>query len=175
MSKATPRGAVAKFAAGGKPAPKKDLAMMAMAYTNVYVARVALGANDAQTVKAILEAEAYNGPSLVIAYCHCINHGYNLIHGLTQQKAAVQAGYWPLVRYNPDLAAQGKNPLTLDSKAPSIPLQEYAYNETRYSMLTKSKPEQAKKLLQLAQEDVLTRWKLYEHMANMQSGAAKPE
>jgi pyruvate-ferredoxin/flavodoxin oxidoreductase len=175
MSKATPRGAVAKFAAGGKPVPKKDLAMMAMAYTNVYVARVALGANDAQTVKALLEAEAYNGPSLVIAYCHCINHGYSLIHGLTQQKAAVQSGYWPLVRYNPELAAQGKNPLTLDSKAPSIPLQDYVYNETRYSMLTKSKPEQAKVLLKLAQEDVLTRWKLYEHMASMKDGAAKAE
>jgi pyruvate-ferredoxin/flavodoxin oxidoreductase len=175
MSKATPRGAVAKFAAGGKPAPKKDLAMMAMAYTNVYVARVAIGANDAQTVKALLEAEAYNGPSLVIAYSHCINHGYNLIHGLTQQKAAVQSGYWPLARYNPDLAAQGKNPFTLDSKAPSIPLQEYIYNETRYSMLTKSKPEHAKVLLQQAQGDVLTRWKLYERMANVQEGAAKTE
>jgi pyruvate-ferredoxin/flavodoxin oxidoreductase len=170
MSKATPRGAVAKFAAGGKPAPKKDLAMMAMAYTNVYVARVALGANDAQTVKAILEAEVYNGPSIVIAYCHCINHGYNMIHGLNQQKAAVSSGYWPLVRYNPDLAVQGKNPLTLDSKAPAIPLEEYIYNETRYSMLTKSKPEQAKLLLKQAQEDVLIRWKLYEHMAGVQQG-----
>jgi pyruvate-ferredoxin/flavodoxin oxidoreductase len=170
MSKATPRGAVAKFAAGGKPAPKKDLAMMAITYTNVYVARVALGASDAQTVKAILEAEAYNGPSVVVAYCHCIAHGYNLIHGLTQQKAAVQSGYWPLIRYNPNLTKEGKNPLTLDSKAPAISLEEYAYNETRYSMLTKSKPEQAKLLLQQAQEDVLSRWKLYEHMAKMQVG-----
>jgi len=165
MSKATPRGAVAKFAAGGKPAPKKGLAMIAMAYTTVYVARVAFGANDAQTVKAFLEAEAYNGPSLVIAYCHCIAHGYNLAAGLNQQKAAVNSGYWPLLRYNPDLAKQGKNPLQLDSKGPSIPLEEYVYQETRYSMLTKSKPEQAKLLLQQAQEDVNVRWKLYEHMA----------
>jgi pyruvate-ferredoxin/flavodoxin oxidoreductase len=176
MSKATPRGAVAKFAAAGKPAPKKDLAMMAMAYTNVYVARVAFGANDAQTVKAILEAEAYPGPSLVIAYCHCINQGYNLIHGLTQQKAAVNTGYWPLVRYNPALAAEGKNPFQLDSKAPSQPLEEYVYNETRYSMLVKSKPEQAKILLQQAKADVLTRWKLYEHMADTNGSApAKSE
>jgi pyruvate-ferredoxin/flavodoxin oxidoreductase len=165
MSKATPRGAVAKFAAGGKPAPKKDLAMMAMAYTTVYVARVAFGANDAQTVKAILEAEAFSGPSVVIAYCHCIAHGYDLANGLNQQKAAVNSGYWPLLRYNPDLAKEGKNPLQLDSKAPSIPLEQYVYQETRYSMLTKSKPEQAKLLLQQAQEDVNTRWKLYEHMA----------
>jgi pyruvate-ferredoxin/flavodoxin oxidoreductase len=174
-SKATPRGAVAKFAAGGKPAPKKDLAMMAMAYTNVYVARVALGANDAQTVKAVLEAEAYKGPSIVIAYSHCINHGYNLVNGLNQQKAAVQSGYWPLLRYNPDLAGQGKNPLVLDSKAPAMPLEQYIYNETRYSMLTKTNPEHAKLLLKQAQEDVVSRWRLYEHMANMPGAQAKPE
>lgn len=167
MSKATPRGAVAKFAAGGKPAPKKDLALMGIAYTNVYVARVALGANDAQTIKAFLEAEAYEGPSLIIAYCHCISHGYNLIHGLKQQKAAVDSGYWPLLRYNPDLAKEGKNPLQLDSKPPAISLEEYVYNETRYSMLLKSKPEQAKILLKQAQEDVLSRWALYEHLAKM--------
>jgi len=167
MSKATPRGAVAKFAAGGKPAPKKDLALMAIAYTNVYVARVALGANDAHTIKAFLEAEAYEGPSLIIAYCHCISHGYNLIHGLKQQKAAVDSGYWPLLRYNPELAKEGKNPLQLDSKPPAISLEEYAYNETRYSMLLKSKPEHAKVLLKQAQEDVLSRWALYEHLAKM--------
>jgi pyruvate-ferredoxin/flavodoxin oxidoreductase len=149
--------------------------MMAMAYTNVYVARVALGANDAQTVKAVLEAEAFNGSSIVIAYSHCINHGYNLVNGLNQQKAAVQSGYWPLLRYNPDLADQGKNPLTLDSKAPALPLEQYIYNETRYSMLTKSNPEHAKVLLQQAQADVLTRWKLYEHMANMPESPAKAE
>ena len=116
MSKSTPIGAVAKFAVGGKPQPKKDLGMMAMTYGNVYVARVAFGANDMQTVKAFLEAEAYDGPSLMICYCHCIAHGYDLIHGLEQQKAAVQSGYWPLYRYNPELAKQGKNPLQLDSQ-----------------------------------------------------------
>jgi homodimeric pyruvate:ferredoxin (flavodoxin) oxidoreductase len=135
MSKATPLGAVAKFAFGGKPQPKKDLAMMAMTYGNVYVARVAFGYNDMQTVKAFLEAEAYDGPSLIIAYCHCIAHGYDLVHGLDQQKAAVQSGYWPLFRYNPELLKQGKNPLQLDSKAPTLPLDKYIYNETRYSML----------------------------------------
>ncbi len=167
MSKATPRGAVAKFAAGGKPAAKKDLALMGIAYTNVYVARVALGANDAQTIKAFLEAEAYEGPSLIIAYCHCISHGYNLINGLKQQKAAVDSGYWPLLRYNPELAKEGRNPLQLDSKPPAISLEEYVYNETRYSMLLKSKPEQAKVLLKQAQEDVLSRWALYEHLDKM--------
>ena len=111
MSKATPRGAVAKFAAGGKPAAKKDLAMMAMSYGNVYVARVAMGASDMQTVKAFLEAEAYDGPSLIIAYSHCIAHGYDMMHGLDQQKAAVQSGYWPLFRYNPDLVDAGQEPV----------------------------------------------------------------
>jgi pyruvate-ferredoxin/flavodoxin oxidoreductase len=174
MSKATPRGAVAKFAAGGKPLPKKDLAMMAMVYNNIYVARVAIGANDAQTIKAFLEAEAFNGPSIIIAYSHCINHGYNLIHGLEQQKAAVKTGYWPLIRFNPDLVGKGKNPLQLDSKAPSMPLEEYIYKETRFSMLTKSQPEQAKKLLREAQEDVHSRWRLYEQWANMKvTGSAQ--
>jgi len=167
MSKATPRGAIAKFAAGGKPNPKKDLVMMAMTYGNVYVARVAIGANEGQTIKAFLEAEAYEGPSLIVAYCHCIAHGYNLINGLDQQKAAVLSGYWPLIRYNPDLIKEGKNPLQIDSKPPSIPLEEYVYNETRYKSLTRSKPEEAKKLLKLAQEDVVSRWRLYEHWAAM--------
>jgi len=167
MSKATPRGAVAKFAAGGKPTAKKDLAMMAMTYGNVYVARVALGASDSQTVKAFLEAEAYDGPSLIIAYSHCIGHGYDLVHGMEQQKAAVKSGYWPLIRYNPDLVQEGKNPLQLDSKAPEIPLKDYAYNETRYNMLARSKPDEAKRLLELAQKDVYDRWKLYEHWASM--------
>jgi len=174
MSKATPRGAVAKFAAGGKQQVKKDLAMLAMTYGNVYVARVAMGAGDMQTVKAFLEAEAYDGPSLIVAYSHCIAHGYDMAHGLDQQKAAVQSGYWPLFRYNPELAKTGKNPLQLDSKAPSIPLEKYAYNETRYTMLVKSDPQAAKKLLVLAQDDVKKRWRLYEHWAAMQvDGAAK--
>ncbi|MBZ5515841.1 MAG: pyruvate:ferredoxin (flavodoxin) oxidoreductase [Acidobacteriia bacterium] len=175
MSKATPRGAVAKFAAGGKPAPKKDLAMMAMAYGNVYVAHVAFGANDMQTLKAFLEAEAFDGPSLIIAYSHCIAHGYDLVHGLDQQKAAVQSAYWPLFRFNPALAAQGKNPLQLDSRPPSLPLEKYVYNETRYTMLTRSDPEAAKRLLELAQDDVNQRWRLYENWAAMQLTPAEKE
>jgi pyruvate-ferredoxin/flavodoxin oxidoreductase len=165
MSKATPRGAVAKFAAGGKPAGKKDLGLMAMAYGNVYVAHVAMGANDAHTIKAFIEAEAYPGPSLIIAYSHCIAHGYDLAHGMEQQKLAAQTGYWPLYRYNPALAAEGKNPLQLDSKAPSLALEKYAYNETRYTMLAHSKPDVAKKFLVEAQQEVADRWRLYEQMA----------
>jgi pyruvate-ferredoxin/flavodoxin oxidoreductase len=166
MSKATPLGAIAKFAAGGKRTFKKDLAMMAMSYRDVYVARVAMGANDAQVIKAFQEAEAFNGPSLIIAYSHCISHDYNLIHGLEQQALAVKSGYWPLMRFNPDLDKEGKNPLQLDSKAPSIPLEEYIYNENRYKMLTRTMPEEAKKLLKEAQEGILKRWKLYEHLAS---------
>lgn len=165
MSKATPLGAIAKFAAGGKRTYKKDLAMMAISYGDVYVARVAMGANDAQVIKAFQEAEAFNGPSLIIAYSHCISHDYNLVHGLEQQKLAVQSGYWPLLRYNPDLTKEGKNPFQLDSKAPSIPLEEYVYNENRYKMLTRTNPEVAKKLLKQAQEEVLRRWKMYEYLA----------
>ncbi len=164
-SKSTPIGAVAKFAAGGKPRPKKDLSMMAMSYGSVYVAKVAFGANDMQALKAFQEAEAYDGPSIIICYSHCIAHGYDLIHGLDQQKAAVQSGYWPLFRYNPELAIQGKNPLVLDSRAPALPLDKYIYNETRYSMLKRSHPEEAQALFELAQENVNKRWKLYEYMA----------
>jgi len=164
-SKSTPRGAVAKFAASGKPAAKKDLGMMAMCYGNVYVARIAMGANPAQTLKAFLEAEAYDGPSLIIAYSHCIAHGINMQKGLDQQKLAVKSGHWILYRFNPELAAEGKNPLSIDSKEPSIPLKEYAYNEIRYKMLTLSKPEEAARLIKLAQEDVDMRWKLYQKWA----------
>jgi pyruvate-ferredoxin/flavodoxin oxidoreductase len=174
MSKATPLGAVAKFAFGGKPRPKKDLAMMAMSYGSVYVARVAFGANDMQTIKAFLEAEAYDGPSLLICYAHCIAHGYDLIHGLDQQKAAVQSGYWPLMRYNPDLIKQGKNPLQLDSRAPTLALDKYIYNETRYSMLRHSQPEVAKALYGLADESVRRRWKLYEYMGAMPGNGSEP-
>lgn len=167
MSKATPRGAVAKFAAAGKRAPKKDLALMAMTYGNIYVARVAMGASDTQTLRAFREAEAYNGPSLLIAYSHCVAHGYDLARGMDQQKAAVQTGYWPLLRYNPELIASGKNPLQLDSKPPSMPLKKYIYNETRYTMLAQSKPETAQQLLELAEQDVKDRWRLYEHWASL--------
>ena len=169
MSKSTPRGAVAKFAAGGKPRPKKDLAMMAVNYGSVYVARIAFGQSDMQTVKAFQEAEAYDGPSLIIAYSHCIAHGYDLVHGLDQQKLAVQSGHWPLFRYNPMLKELGKNPFVLESKAPSIPLEKYIYNETRYSMLKHSNPEVAQQLLKEAQHDVNERWKLYESWAAMPS------
>lgn len=175
MSKATPRAAVAKFAAGGKKAPKKDLALMAMTYGSVYVARVAMGANDAHTVRAFLEAEAYPGPALLIAYSHCIAHGYDLVHGMDQQKAAVLSGYWPLLRYHPELARVGKNPLQLDSKAPSLPLQKYIYNETRYTMLAQSNPAEAKVLFELAQRDVQERWRLYEHWAQLAPAACARE
>jgi pyruvate-ferredoxin/flavodoxin oxidoreductase len=167
MSKATPRGAVAKFAAGGKQAPKKDLALMAMTYGTVYVARVAMGANDGHTARAFLEAEAHPGPSLILAYSHCIAHGYDMAHGLEQQKAAVLSGHWPLMRYNPGLVREGKNPLQLDSKAPALPLRKYVYNETRYTMLAQSDPAEAERLLGQAQEDVQARWRLYEHWAAM--------
>ncbi len=166
-SKATPRGAVAKFAAGGKPGPKKDLSLMAMAYGHVYVARVAMGADDQQTVRAFLEADAYDGPSILVAYSHCIAHGYDMVHGLDQQHKAVQAGHWPLFRYNPALVATGVNPLHLDSKAPSLPLQQYTNNETRYTMLVHSDPAAAKALADLAQHDVAERWRLYAHWAAM--------
>ena len=165
-SKATPRGAVAKFAAGGKPMGKKDLALMAMSYGSVYVAKVAMGAGDMHTVKAFLEAEAYDGPSLIIAYSHCIAHGYDLSFGMEQQKVAVSSGYWPLMRYNPELVAQGKNPFQLDSRPPSTSFKDYAYKETRYTMLVKSNPEEAKKLLGLAEQDVASRWRLYDYMAH---------
>ncbi len=166
-SKSTPRGAVARFSAGGKSTPKNDLALMAMAYGNVYVARVAMGAGDMQTLKAFNEAEAYQGPSLIIAYAHCIAHGIDMTHGLGQQKLAVQSGHWPLFRFDPRRAESGKNPMQLDSKPPSVPLEEYLYNETRYTMLRQSHPEEAKNLLELAQGDVAARWKMYETWASM--------
>jgi pyruvate-ferredoxin/flavodoxin oxidoreductase len=164
-SKATPRGAVAKFAARGKGMPKKDLGMLAMAYGYVYVARVAMGANDQQTLHAFLEAEAYDGPSLIIAYSHCIAHGIDMRKGLEQQKLAMQSGYWPLYRYNPALAEEGKNPLTLDSKDPTIPLEQYAYNETRYRMLLQSDEKRAEELMLAAKHDVQARWQQYRELA----------
>jgi pyruvate-ferredoxin/flavodoxin oxidoreductase len=126
-----------------------------------------MGSSDMQTVKAFLEAEAWDGPSIIIAYSHCIAHGYDLVHGLDQQKLAVQSGHWPLFRYNPKLAVEGKNPFVLDSKAPTISLDKYIYNETRYTMLVNSNPDEAKKLLEAAQENVNERWRLYQHMAAM--------
>jgi pyruvate-ferredoxin/flavodoxin oxidoreductase len=173
MSKSTPRAAVAKFAAGGKQVAKKDLGMHAINYGSVYVATVAMGANDAQTVKAFLEAESYDGPSIIIAYSHCIAHGINMTTGMRNQKAAVDTGYWLLYRYDPRLAAQGKNPLVLDSKPPKMPLKDYAYSETRYKMLALSQPEEAKRLIELAQQDVLSRFHFYQQLASLEYG--KPD
>ncbi|MDP8266174.1 MAG: pyruvate:ferredoxin (flavodoxin) oxidoreductase [Candidatus Aceula meridiana] len=166
MSKATPRGAIAKFAAAGKPAPKKDLARMIMSYGNVYVANVAIGARDEHTVKALLEAEHYPGPSLVIAYSHCIAHGIDMGCGLQYQKDAVNCGYWPLFRFNPLLKDEGKNPLIMDSQAPKMTFEEYALKENRFRSLMKADPERAKMLFGLAQQDVDERWAIYQAMAS---------
>ncbi len=173
-SKATPRGAVAKFAASGKSNSRKDLAMEAVSYGSVYVAQVALGGNDTHVVKAFQEAEAHNGPSLIIAYSSCIAHGYDLVHGLEQQKLAVQAGYWPLMRYNPALREEGKNPFQLDSKAPSIRLKDYAYREARYTMLARSNPDTAAELLKEAQDDVERQWRVYSARASMPGRGETP-
>ena len=169
-SKATPRAAVAKFAANGKDLPKKDLGMIAMSYGYVYVARVAMGASDRQTLQAFREAEAYDGPSLIIAYSHCIAHGINMKLGLKQQELAVKSGVWPLYRYNPALADQGQNPLSIDSKEPTVAVDEYAYNETRYRMLLQSNEERAEMLMKKAKHDASSRWNLYKQMAEMHYG-----
>ena len=166
-SKSTPRAAVAKFAAQGKGIPKKDLGMIAMAYGYVYVARIAMGASDQQTLSALIEADAYNGPSLIIAYSHCIQQGFDLRHGLEQQKLAVESGIWPLYRFNPALIEEGKNPLSIDSKDPTIPVSKYAYNETRYRMLLLTDEARAEMLMKKAQDDVRGRWDLYRQMAAM--------
>jgi pyruvate-ferredoxin/flavodoxin oxidoreductase len=173
-SKATPRGAVAKFAASGKTTSRKDLAMEAVSYGSVYVAQVAMGGNDSHTVKAFQEAEAHDGPSIIIAYSSCIAHGYDLVHGLEQQKLAVQSGYWPLMRYNPGLREEGKNPFQLDSKAPAIRLKEYSYREARYTMLARSNPELAADLLKEAQDDVERQWRVYSARAAMPGRGETP-
>jgi pyruvate-ferredoxin/flavodoxin oxidoreductase len=165
MSKSTPRSATAQFAAGGKKMPKKDIGMIFSTYGNVYVAKVSLGANPGQVVKAFAEAEAYDGPSLIIAYAHCINQGFNMAKGLDQQKKAVACGHWPLYRFNPALETEGKNPLHIDSKAPSMTFADYALNENRYRMLKMMNPEHAEELLALAQKDVEKGWKLLEGRA----------
>ncbi|RJP37039.1 MAG: pyruvate:ferredoxin (flavodoxin) oxidoreductase [Phycisphaerales bacterium] len=174
MSKATPRGAVAKFAEAGREADKKDLGMHAMAYGNVYVTQVAMGANDNHTVKAFVEAESYNGPSLIIAYSHCIAHGINMTLGLDQQKAAVDSGHWLLYRYDPRRAEQGLNPLQLDSKRPSLPLRSYVEKENRYRALITARPERAEQLLARAQEHVRRRYAMYARLAAVQPAAAQP-
>ncbi|KRT77579.1 MAG: pyruvate flavodoxin/ferredoxin oxidoreductase domain-containing protein [Armatimonadetes bacterium CSP1-3] len=167
QSKATPRGAAAKFASAGKPTAKKDLAMLAMTYGNIYVARVAFGAKDAQTVRAFLEADSYPGPSLILAYSPCIAHGYDLAYGAEQQKLAVDSGYWPLLRFDPRRGAEGKNPLQLDSGAPKIDLAKFAYNETRFRMVENVDRLRAHDLMEAARQDVRARYRAYEELAKM--------
>ena len=164
-SKATPLGAVAKFAAAGKRVNKKDLGLISMCYGNIYVASVAMGAKDEHTLKSFLEAEAYDGPALIIAYSHCIAHGINMTTAMQNQKAAVQSGQWLLYRYNPALAAKGENPLHIDSSAPKLPVTEYLKLENRFRMLSKNKPDEAKRLFDLAQENIQRRWQLYQKLA----------
>ena len=171
-SKATPLGAVAKFATGGKTSAKKDLGMTAIRYNDVYIAQVAMGANDTHTIKVFLEAEAHPGPSLIIAYSQCIAHGIDMAKGMRQQKLAVDSGYWPLYRYNPGLVEENKNPFQLDSADPKIPLQDYIYTEGRYRMLQQSEPAVAKFLLGQAQKAVTRRWQQYKQLA--QAPATEP-
>ncbi|MCO6457733.1 MAG: pyruvate:ferredoxin (flavodoxin) oxidoreductase [Pirellulaceae bacterium] len=167
-SKATPRAAVAKFASGGKPARKKDLGMLAVSYGNVYVAQVALGANPAQTVRAMREAESYRGPSLILAYSHCIAHGINMETAMTHQKDVVQCGLWPLYRYDPRLAHDHGHPFHLDSHKPKIPFRDVAMKEARFAMLARSSPDEAERLFALAQKDIEDQWNYYEQMAGVE-------
>jgi pyruvate-ferredoxin/flavodoxin oxidoreductase len=166
-SKATPRGAVARFASSGKAGTKKDLGAIARAYGNVYVAQIAIGANDVQAVKALLEADAWPGPSLVIAYSTCIAHGIDMAHSMTHQKDAVRSGYWPLYRFHPT-EAEGVHPFHLDSRAPSIPVRDFVADETRYSILGRTHPDRAAHLASLVQADVDERWHYYEQLASME-------
>jgi pyruvate-ferredoxin/flavodoxin oxidoreductase len=167
MSKSTPRGAVAKFAAGGKPAGKKDLGLIAMSYGNIYVASVALGARDEQTLRAFVEAESFPGPSLIIAYSHCIAHGIaiDLGIGARQQKLAVESGQWLLYRYDPRRVEQGENPLQVDSGAPKSKIKDFMLTENRFKMLTKSKPEEARRFFAQSQSDADRRWKFYQFLS----------
>lgn len=174
MSKATPTGAAAKFASAGKKVGKKDLAMQAISYGNVYVAQIAMGANPQQTLLALREAEAYDGPSLILAYSHCIEHGIDMDKGLKQQKLAVDSGYWPLIRYNPALRRAGKPPFVLDSLRPSVSFKDYAYNELRYNKLVRSEPQEAERLAAIAQEMIDLRWNTYEHMAGQGAASFTP-
>jgi pyruvate-ferredoxin/flavodoxin oxidoreductase len=174
MSKATPTAASAKFATAGKRVGKKDLALQMISYGNVYVAQIAMGGNPQQTLLAMREAAAYDGPSLILAYSHCIAHGIDMEKGLDQQKMAVESGYWPLIRYNPVLRKNGKRPFVLDSPRPTIPLKKYAYNELRYKVLTHTAPEDAEQLMKLAQEIVDLRWKTYEEMAGFGASSFQP-
>jgi pyruvate-ferredoxin/flavodoxin oxidoreductase len=175
MSKATPRAAVAQFAAAGKPTPKKDMGLLAMTYGNIYVAKIAMGANPNQAVKAFVEAEAYPGPSLILAYSHCIAQGINMTLGFEEQKKAVESGYWPLYRFNPLLKSEGKNPLQLDSKPPTFDFEQYAYGENRYRTLKQSNPQEAARLMKLAKKDVSERFWLMEQLAKLSCNADTAE
>jgi pyruvate-ferredoxin/flavodoxin oxidoreductase len=166
-SKATPRAAVAKFAAGGKPTGKKDLGMIAQSYGNVYVAQVAMGANMNQVVKAFAEAEAHDGTSLIIAYSPCIAHGIDMETMMSHQKEAAQSGYWPLFRYDPAAEALNKPALRLDSRAPTMPFKDFAAKEGRFAMLARANPEHASALVESAQADIDNRWQLYEQMVDI--------
>jgi pyruvate-ferredoxin/flavodoxin oxidoreductase len=175
MSKSTPLGAVAKFAAAGKTVAKKDIALQAISYGNVYVARIAMGANPQQTLLAMREAEAYQGPSLILAYSHCIAHGINMQNGLKQQALATATGYWPLLRYNPMLRQSDKNPFVLDSPRPRKAFKDYAYNELRYQMLQRTNPQEADRMMELAQQLVNQKWEVYEQMANRSGSQFNPD
>jgi len=172
-SKATPRGAIAKFSAAGKTTPKKDLARLAMDYELVYVAQVAYGAKDTQTLRAFLEAESYPGTSLIIAYSPCIAHGVDLSNNLRQQDMAVRSGHWPLLRYDPRLAREGNNPLQLDSQKPSMPFRDYAMTEARFSMLSRTHPDDSERFMRQSQQDVEARYQHYRELAD--KVFAKPE
>ncbi len=167
-SKATPRAAVAKFAAAGKPSRRKDLGMLAVSYGNVYVAQVAMGANPAQTIRTFIEAESYPGPSLLLAYSHCIAHGINMTTGMTHQKDAVNSGFWPLYRYDPRNARTGERPFHLDSRKPKMTFEQFAMQEARFAMLARSSPEHAQRLFRLAQQDIDDQWHYYEQMAGVE-------
>jgi pyruvate-ferredoxin/flavodoxin oxidoreductase len=169
-SKATPRGAVAKFAAAGKPSGKKDLGMIATAYGDVYVAQIAMGADMPHTVKVLAEAEAHPGPSLVIAYSTCIAHGIDMSTSMGHQKQAVDSGYWPLYRFDPEATDRGEHPFHLDSKRPTTPLREFVRQEARYAILERTDPDRAATLVAVAQDDVDARWHLYEQMAGVERG-----
>jgi pyruvate-ferredoxin/flavodoxin oxidoreductase len=167
-SKATPRAAVAKFAAAGKPNHKKDLGMIAASYGNVYVGQIAISSNPAQTVKVFQEAEAYRGPSLILAYSNCIAHGIDMTTSMTHQKDAVRSGFWPLYRFDPRLAGDGGKPFQLDSKKPNLSFKEFASTEARFMMLAKSNPQQAERLFALAQKDIDDQWHYYEQLAGVE-------
>ncbi|WJV65269.1 pyruvate:ferredoxin (flavodoxin) oxidoreductase [Pectobacteriaceae bacterium CE70] len=175
MSKSTPLGAVAKFAAGGKTMAKKDMVLQAIAYGNVYVAQIAFGANPQQSLQAMREAEAYPGPSLIIAYSHCIAHGIDMKTGLAQQKRAVASGHWPLIRFNPILREQGRNPFTLDSLRPTLPLSDYRQHESRYQSLVQLHPEEAQRLIDIAQKVAEQKWATYEGIARSSAEAFHPD